>query len=260
MKLHVFSDNHCDVGLGGWTPKLAPGADVVVCAGDVCAGLPEAFRFLRNFIPAPTPIVTVAGNHSFYHRFMAEEWERARVAAEALGITLLENEAVVIGGVRFVGTALWTDYRLEGADPATAMRLAELQMNDHRLIRTSRDKLFRPDHAAELHEVARRYLDDMLAQPFDGPTVVVTHHCPHPGSVAPQYRGDALTPAFASDLSELIARRQPELWIHGHTHSSFDYRVGRTRIVCNPHGYGRENAAGFDPALTIEVARLGDPP
>jgi hypothetical protein len=35
-------------------------------------------------------------------------------------------------------------------------------------------------------------------------------------------------------------------------HSSFDYHVGKTRIVCNPKGYGRENRR-FDPALVIDI-------
>jgi hypothetical protein len=39
---------------------------------------------------------------------------------------------------------------------------------------------------------------------------------------------------------------------HGHIHDSADYRVGATRVIANPHGYGRENAK-FDPTFIIEV-------
>ena len=28
-----------------------------------------------------------------------------------------------------------------------------------------------------------------------------------------------------------------KLWVHGHTHSSFDYNIHGTRVVCNPRGY-----------------------
>ena len=38
-------------------------------------------------------------------------------------------------------------------------------------------------------------------------------------------------------LEPLIKAHQPDLWIHGHTHTSFDYRVGRCRVLCNPRGY-----------------------
>jgi hypothetical protein len=103
-----------------------------------------------------------------------------------------------------------------------------------------------------------------LAIPFDGPTVVVTHHAPHPDSVARRFENDPLTPAFVSDLSEVIDRWQPALWFHGHTHDNFDYRVGATRIVCNPKGYGPmppgrriENVA-FDVGRVVEVCEACD--
>lgn len=91
-----------------------------------------------------------------------------------------------------------------------------------------------------------------MAKHFAGATVVVTHHAPHPGSIAPRYQRDLLTGAFASDCEDLILAGQPTLWIHGHMHHSADYRIGATRVLCNPHGYGRENPA-FNSALIVEV-------
>ena len=58
--------------------------------------------------------------------------------------------------------------------------------------------------------------------------------------------------AFVSDLSEVIERREPDLWVHGHVHDSFDYQVGRTRVVSNPKGYEHENPS-FVPGLVVEV-------
>ena len=31
--------------------------------------------------------------------------------------------------------------------------------------------------------------------------------------------------------------RGPDLWVHGHTHDSFDYVLGWTQVVVNPYGY-----------------------
>ena len=101
-------------------------------------------------------------------------------------------------------------------------------MNDHRLIGWRKEPWlrFRPQEAALLHHRSKAYLTETLATPFDGPTVVITHHAPHRGSVHPRFRSDPVTGGFVSDLSGLIEAGQPELWVHGHVHNSSDYRVG----------------------------------
>jgi hypothetical protein len=91
----------------------------------------------------------------------------------------------------------------------------------------------------------------------------VTHHGPHRNSVHPRYAGDLLNAAFVSNLTPLV--EQADLWIHGHVHDSFDYIVGRCRVVANPRGYARNRLyaespeqvewenPGFDPTLVLEV-------
>jgi hypothetical protein len=46
------------------------------------------------------------------------------------------------------------------------------------------------------------------------------------------------------------------LWVHGHTHDSFDYVVNGTRVVCNPRGYaqyGVNENPRFDPGFVIDI-------
>ncbi|HRD76005.1 MAG TPA: metallophosphoesterase [Hyphomicrobiaceae bacterium] len=253
MRLHIFSDLHADIA--AIKPIVfRPDADVAVVAGDVCENMRLGLPLLRRIIPAPMPIVFVAGNHEFYNLHFETHLARGRAIANELGITLLENETAVIAGVRFIGATLWTDYDLNGIERrARSMEIAAHSLNDHGAIRCGpEERLFTPADARELHLLSRAYLEAELGERHTGPTVVVTHHLPHPGSIHRAYAGHAVNPAFATDLSELIARTEPELWVHGHTHASADHRVGRTRIVCNPHGYRRENPA-FDPGLIIEI-------
>ncbi|TSE13470.1 hypothetical protein C1D09_003815 [Mesorhizobium intechi] len=82
--------------------------------------------------------------------------------------------------------------------------------------------------------------------------IAATHHLPHAKSIPSRFEGDLLNAAFASDLSEVIESGRPALWVHGHTHDSCDYKVGSTRIICNPRGYEDENGA-FDPALVVRM-------
>jgi Icc-related predicted phosphoesterase len=254
MKIQIFSDLHADVR----APReiiVAPEVGAVVVAGDTCQGAESAFMHLRLLVPMQIPIVMVMGNHEYYRRNYQEELARAREAAPLYGVHLLEKDAVVIGGVRFVGATLWTDYALFGeANLGHAMVAASQGLNDHRRISWTKQpwQRFRPQEALLLHRTSRKAIEKALAEPFDGPTVVVTHHAPHVGSLHPRYANETLSAAYVSDLSAVIEAAQPELWVHGHVHASFDYMVGDTRIVCNPHGYGEENP-NFNASLVVEM-------
>lgn len=172
---------------------------------------------------------------------------------------VLENEAVTLDGVRFVGATLWTDFCLFGV-PEIAMRAAATGMNDFRLIRKdSYARRLRPVDTVGRHIASRALIETQLAQPFSGPTVVITHHAPYPGGVKPGYERDILSAAYASDLRHTIAQYPPDLWIYGHTHRSDDTRLEKTKLISNAKGYGPqtqgrpwENPA-FDPSFAIEV-------
>jgi hypothetical protein len=127
-------------------------------------------------------------------------------------------------------------------------------MNDYRRIRVSPafSKL-RPRDILQIHEQSRQWLQAALAEPFDGRTVVITHHAPLARSLPEHRRTDPLSVAYASDLTALIKGGEIDLWIHGHTHHCVDYMLGRTRILSNQRGYVDEQAPGFRPDLVIEI-------
>ena len=254
MRIQIFSDLHIDV-----RPikkiTIPDGVELVIVAGDTSEGVLRAFEHLRRIVPMHIPILMVLGNHEYYRRFIPNELELARSHGAAFNIRVVEAETVFLSGVRFVGATLWSDYAIFGeANQAAVMNACASGMNDHRLIGWQKQPWlrFRPQEAALLHQRSRAYLTEILAVPFAGPTVVVTHHAVHWDSVHPRFRTDPVTGAFVSDLSALIEAHRPALWVHGHVHHSSDYRIGDTRIVCNPHGYGNENP-GFDGALVVEV-------
>ncbi|GAB5429389.1 MAG: metallophosphoesterase [Devosia indica] len=248
MKIWAISDLHTEVA--PWSPTDIPDADICVLAGDIARGAQEAVQWAAAYVRPHMPVIGVLGNHEFYGHWIEREQSAAQYHGWRHDVQMLDDMTWTVGDVRFVGATLWTDYDLYGR-PDEAMKAARAGMNDHRLIGIERRR-FVPADALQLHKQSVAYLDATLSEPFDGETVVVTHHCPHPGSVHSVYAGDPVTPAFCSDLSELIERHQPALWLHGHTHSSFDYEAGNTRIVCNPRGYPGENR-DFDPALVVEI-------
>jgi hypothetical protein len=130
-------------------------------------------------------------------------------------------------------------------------------LRDFSVVRTDGSgTVFTPQDAAGLFKRHAAWLDQRLATPYGGPTVVVTHHAPSAKSIHPRFAGSILNAAFISDLEHLLGHERVDLWIHGHTHDSFDYCVNGTRVLCNPRGYARDGVdenASFDPGLTIEI-------
>jgi Icc-related predicted phosphoesterase len=256
LRIWPISDLHLTRG-EGWSAGQIPQADVAVVAGDVREGVVAAVEWLALQIRPHMPVVFVPGNHEFYGTMHDHALQRGKQAAAFADIHLLDGDQVVIGDVRFVGATLWTDYLLFG-DPFrwASMQAARTGLNDHRRIGWSKDPWlrFRPDEAAVLHHRARLKIESHLVQHHPGPTVVVTHHAPHPQSISREFCADLLSAAYASDLGDLITRAGPDLWVHGHTHHAVDYTVARTRILSNPRGYRHEGAStGFDPMLVVEV-------
>jgi len=246
MRIQLASDLHLELLAHAWPQERlvtpAPGADVLVLAGDIDRGL----RAIERFADWPVPVLYLAGNHEYYD----SQWEQLRVdmrrAAEGTAVRLLDDDAVTLDGVRFLGCTLWTDYLLAGRPQAEAMAAAEGFMLDHRRIQT-RSGPFSAMQALAEHLRSRAWLARELSTARAAPTVVVTHHGPHPASVHPRFAGSPINGAFVSDLTELV--EQADLWLHGHVHDSFDYRVGRCRVVANPRGYAQNRK---------EVASVGE--
>lgn len=252
MKLWIISDMHLEFDTVALPPQI-PQADVCIAAGDIHRGFKNAIGWLGTHIAPRMPVIFVAGNHEFYRGSIVEGLEEAKEAASQFpGIHYLENDTALIDGVRFIGATLWTDFRIHGHQELAMLFARNNNMNDYRAIFWRKKPWIRltPQDTVRMHGNSRAFLSTALTVPFK--TVVVTHHLPHMLSVPERFRGDLLSAAYASDLSDLIEQGRPNLWIHGHTHDSVDYVVGETRIICNPKGYNDENSL-FNPTLVIEV-------
>jgi predicted phosphodiesterase len=256
-KLWIFSDLHYENG-NTIAAYGAPDHDVCGCVGDL-NHLQWAVGMLKEGILGNGTTIYVPGNHDYYRQESMEGADRLAEARVTRSKVFLANPAeYVFEGIRFLGCTLWTDYKLFGNQMA-AMGYAGNRMNDHRLIWTeagtppSSTVRFTAEHALQRHKHELAWLEAKLAEPFDGPTVVATHHSPSPKSVPARFAADPLTPAFSSNLEWLIEKYQPAAWIHGHTHDSFDYTIGKTRVVCNPAGYQNEPNPEFQWDFVVEI-------
>jgi len=253
MKISLLSDLHLSVH-----PMAPPqtDADVVVLAGDIWRPA-EAIGWATQFT---APTLFVAGNHEFYGRDLNGAVAELRLAAEGSHVHVLQKQSVVLDGVRFLGCTLWSDFRFFSSEEQRQPGLqqaVELVRDFSRIRLTSESpQLFTPAHSQLLFDDSVAWLAQQFTEAHNGPTVVISHHAPSAQSVHPRFAGSALNACFVSDLEARIRQWQPALWLHGHLHDSFDYRIGATRIVCNPRGYargGKQENPLFDPCLSIRL-------
>ena len=253
MRLAILSDLHLTVA-GMPVPQVA--CDVVILAGDV-ARPQQAMAWAKQFT---VPVIYVPGNHEYYGGSLSGTLSNLRELACGSQVHVLERDELRLGGVRFLGCTLWTDFRLQAteAERAASMAMASQMIRDFSRVRLDDDgtALFTPELSRQVFDESVVWLDKKFAEPFDGTTVVVSHHAPSLGSINPKYAGSPLNACFVSNIEPQLRRWNAPLWIHGHLHDSYDYAVGNTRVLCNPRGYARDGVtenASFDPGLVISI-------
>lgn len=287
MKLYVLSDLHVEFSPFTPDPDTVKAADVIILAGDIYLGV-KGITWARKTFP-DKPVVYVAGNHEFYGFHWDKLLDQLREEARAQDVYYLENESVSINGVRFLGATLWTDFQFFGMSRRSkAMREVEWHLVDYSDIKA---ETIQPEvvsailgtqdgkkgpvrwspkltavHSLARHQASLAWLKSEFLQASKSGnsvnTVVVSHHYPHKNSTAPRYADDLVTAGYGSHLP-LDMITQADLWIHGHTHDSFDYEVGdaqkSVRVVCNPRGYPLSRVtdqyenSNFNPKLLIDL-------
>ncbi len=250
MKLHLISDLHNEFLRSRSVPPIAEtDADLIVLAGDIDTGLRGLEWAADEAERLGKPVIYVTGNHEYYRYDISLTAEMRTFAAQHASLHFLENDELVFDGVRFLGCTLWTDYRAVG-DPVMAMLEVQERLSDHHVI-SNGEYLFLPKDALALHRESRAWLEARLAQPFDGRTVVITHHAPSLLCKHPRFPMDEFGTAFISDLPELV--EQADLWCFGHTHANLDTQLGKYRLVSNQRGYENEEMWGYEPGRVLEV-------
>ena len=263
MRIALYSDLHRECATYEsqlWKPPTLD-VDAVVLAGDIGShtrGLSWASTAFQQ------PVVYVAGNHEYYDAHLGLLAELQKSAWEHAGAYFLERKTFELAGVRFLGCTLWSGFDLHGGAKADAcMAVARRDINDYWMIRAKGGKNLEPRDTQKLHRAAVRWLDEELAKPFAGKTVVVTHFAPHRDCVAPGHQDSDVSPYFVTDLSRLMEKHRIDVWCHGHTHTNNDFIAeGGCRVVSNQLGYplkrsrtkfGMQIDTGFRNDLVIEL-------
>ena len=259
MRLQLLSDLHLETE--DFHPEPAPGAELLVLAGDI----DSSWDGLARFRGWPVPVLYVAGNHEFDRRELREAWPALRARCESLGIDLLEREERLLTGrdgrrIRVVATTRWCDFDLFGA--AERERCVRAAGYFVKVMRATRDgRPFDPAAVREEALACRDWLAAALARPVEADaTVVVTHYGPSPRSLDPRYGRQPGSASFCNADDALLPGA--DLWLHGHLHCRHDYVVEHgpaapracTRVVSNARGHeGKGESIGHDPLMCISI-------
>jgi len=265
MKVKVVSDLHletCERGDG--VPDLGEG-EVLILGGDIlCARhfkkdgpLHKVYDdFLQKCVDNFDEVLYIQGNHESYS-FHYDTTLKVLKEHIPPSIHLLENDYVKIKDWVFLCCTLWTDFRNE--NPLEMMEASRF-LNDYKTIRIgSNYRKMNPEDTLGFHKKSKLFLQQKLEEFKDTKTWVLTHHSPSYQSIHPKYRTERINGSYASNLDDFIlSNPQIKYFSHGHTHSSFRYKIGECEIICNPRGYYNSyNTSGlnldFDPNLTIEI-------
>lgn len=167
------------------------------------------------------------GNHDYYD-FRIDDEVRLAEIAEKHGASFLQKSELISGRRRIMCVTLWTDFEVYG-DRAANMQTASQVMSDYRYIKVARNNFRRltPAQTAATHAEHRSWLLERLSEPFDGETIVISHHAPHRRALSAE---PAFGPCYASDLEEIIMTFRPLRWLFGHTHHRTTFRVGDTEL------------------------------
>ncbi len=258
MPVLIVADLHLDLWLSvdrdpfqAVDPTIWSSLDVLIVAGDLSnkpkVRWPHMIRHLARYI-SPERIHLLPGNHDYYDHVLDGDDRLAKICADS-GVHFAQKTEVVVNNTRLLCCTLWTDFALHD-DPPGAMKDAQRDMNDYRYIRlgSAAYRRIRPSETAAIHADHVSWLEERLAVPFAGRTVVATHHCPHPDLIGAERL--ATDPAYGSNMTDMIEKHQPTSWVFGHTHYQAAAKVGTTSLLNVSLGYPEQVSSGRE-AVTL---------
>lgn len=243
-KFRVFSDLHIEFGKYHIPELPTDNETTLILAGDIHTGN-NAMKFIEPLLERFHTVVYVLGNHEFYHNDIWDVrtyWRKHQALYHNLYV--LDNGVIEYHDMRIIGTTLWTHTN----DPEVGRH-----MNDYAIIYNG-GLVLTPGATREFFLDNVDFLVEELERPYEGKTIVVTHHAPFEGCTQPRWIGHFLNKCFHANLGWMLEKYDIDMWFHGHMHDTVHTTYEGTEIFCNPRGYvGLDSNPRFTHDLVIEV-------
>lgn len=248
MKFRVVSDIHYeffnDITKMKEVIPLMPNdkeTNLIIC-GDICMQK-DLERVLKYLSKRFKNVIFVCGNHDYWGSTIINTVRFCKnLQTKFNNVHFLENECINIDGWNIAGCTLWADFKLFNTQK-TSGELAEYYVNDYRRIRkhNGANRLLYTDTLKEFNNSVE-FLKTLADKDN---LIIVTHHACSDKSVKIEYIQNALSPAYVSNLEDLIKELKPKYWLHGHLHNSSHYLIGDTEVISNPFGYYKTEENGM---------------
>lgn len=271
MKFKLWSDLHIEGRHFDYTPEDGDKDLTLILAGDIGTIQGGLLPFLIEMADTFKHVVYVYGNHEFYNNTIDKVKHKVcELTTTVHNLIVLDNNKIVIDGVRILGTPLWTEL---GNNPLV-MQDVKTRIFDYTVTRimdnkTYTDGVFKrearnitPEDHRYWYNQAVLWLKFELNKEFDGKTMVVTHWAPTHKLTEIRFKGNFLNPYFTNDLDYLFHYYDIDTWCYGHTHGKIFVDYGNdefngTRIINNPRGYAHEDAIHqLNPEMVFEPNRV----
>lgn len=232
--------------------------DIVVLAGDVHTKA-RGVKWAQDTFSG-IPVVYILGNHEGWGKHWQDVLSKMRDQALGSNVHILHRNSVQLCGIRFLGATLWTDFsawpdKQQAYDSAVMVNRDRYApgMRDYRKIRTGGYRRLHPRDVLGWNTEDKNFLLSSSSEPFDGPTVVVSHHPPSLAAMKfpAQDPSDA---GYASDWEYGVKQISPVAWLYGHTHSPKYFHVGNTLMASHAVGHPEEGLSQlFKNALNVPL-------
>ena len=230
-----------------WTPPANLDVDAILLGGDIHytpEGLGAMLSEIRQTQDDVTRIVVVPGNGEYVDQELDSTRARYREVVDAIpNTTWLDDETVVLpGGLRIIGSTLWSEVAEEEIDRYSEM-LASYGLKGVDDIRDG-DRYLTLRDTNDLYATARDFIARELRALSDAErakTIVCTHFWPtqrpwtdDAGRPLPDNPESQWLQGMAANLDELITESGPRFWLCGHAHSTHQVTIGTTEVASNP--------------------------
>lgn len=257
MKILLVSDLHVKYAKQDLDTIVSDAArDLLIVLGDFSDtwNTVKLELFLEKHLQH-SDVLYVLGNHEYYAPNFYNVTTKVRELFDRIDAPhkayLLERDTIVIDGIRFIGTTLWSCFNF------SIYSIKDEMMHRATLYKSSEYETGHITYLDILSEYYQNlsYIESKLMEPFEGITVVLTHHAPSFKSIATEWLDSKHSSLYATNLEHLMyGKNAPEYWFHGHTHEAKDYVVGETRVISNPHAYAHlEPNSGYKPDFLVDI-------